>query len=125
MANRIFIALLLLTFTTVGQTQSKIDKRINVKSVQRLEVDLSFANLVKLDTWKGNDILITGSYSINNGENNDAFRLDVSEDNAEIIVKQFINDLDNLPRKYVLKSPTQTVEFNSRKELKAYKNQNP
>ena len=119
----VFIVSHLILFSASGQ--GKIEKRVKVNQNQKVLIDLSFAKITKLNTWDGNEIVITGKYAINDGNNDEAFKLEIKDEGSNVRIDQCIADIDNLPRRHILKSPTQTIEFKSRMDLKEYKMQNP
>lgn len=102
MKPKIFlIALVVLSITTLAQT--KIEKTIPVRSGQILNMDFEFPELIKLQTWDKNEILIKGDVSINKGENDDAFELLVNQSGNKIEVSTNLKDKENIPHRIVIK----------------------
>ncbi len=95
------IALVVLSITTLAQT--KIEKTIPVRSGQILNMDFEFPELIKLQTWDKNEVLIKGEVSINKGENDDAFELLVNQSGNKIEVSTNLKDKENIPRRIVIK----------------------
>lgn len=87
-------------FAAMGQT--KIERSIPVKAGQKLVLNFDYPEL-KLQTWDKNEILIRGTVSINRGENDSAFDLELLTDGPEIKVTSFIKDEVNLPQHIVIK----------------------
>lgn len=92
----------LLAVATASPGQTKIEKTIPVKAGQKLVLDFDYPEL-KLQTWEGNKILIKGTVSINRGENDNAFDLEVVTNGPEINVTSVIKDKENLPRHILIK----------------------
>jgi hypothetical protein len=66
-------------------------------------MDFEFPELIKLQTWDKNEILIKGDVSINNGENDDAFELIVNQAGNKIEVSTNLKDKENIPHRIVIK----------------------
>lgn len=93
----------LLTLNLSTNAQTKIEKTIPVKSGQILNMDFEFPELIKLQTWDKNEILIKGDVSINKGENDDAFELVVNQSGSKIEVSSILKDEENIPHRIVIK----------------------
>jgi hypothetical protein len=89
----------LCSLVSLGQT--KIDKTIPVKAGQKLSLDFDYPE-VKIQTWDKNEVLITGVVSINRGENDSAFELQVTTD-KDITVTSILKDKENIPQRIVIK----------------------
>jgi hypothetical protein len=93
----------LLTISLSGNAQTKIEKIIPVRSGQTLNMDFEFPELIKLQTWDKNEILIKGDVSIKNGENYDSFELIVNQAGNKIEVSTNLKDKENIPHRIVIK----------------------
>ncbi len=78
-----FITLLTLT-ALVGSAQIQVRLSEKVVSHSALELKLPFATEIVLASWEKNEVVIEASVSINNGENNELFKLD-KEVSANVI----------------------------------------
>jgi len=93
----------LLAFSISGYAQTKIEKSIPVQSGQTLKLDFEFPELIKIQTWDKNEILIKGEVSINRGENDDAFELQVNQTDKEITITSILKDKENIPHRIIIK----------------------
>lgn len=93
----------LITLSLSANAQTKIEKTIPVRSGQTLNMDFEFPELIKLQTWDKNEILIKGDVSINKGENDDAFELIVNQSGNKIEVSSNLKDKENIPHRIVIK----------------------
>ncbi len=95
------IAILVLScISTFGQT--KIEKSILVQAGQKLVLNFDYPE-VKMQTWDKSEVLIKGTASINKGENDQAFELQVETSGAEVKVTSIIKDKENIPHRIVIK----------------------
>lgn len=85
----------------ISHAQTKIEKTIPVKAGQKLVLNFDYPELT-LQTWDKNEVLIKGTVSINRGENDAAFELQVNTD-KEITVTSVIKDKENIPQRIVIK----------------------
>lgn len=114
-ANLIFMKRLLaaglIACSLAGYCQTKIEKTIPVRSGQKLELKLEYPELINVRTWEGKDVLIKGTVLINNGENDNAFILNISTDGPTITVTSQLKDKEGIPKRIVVKSGDQEYFF--------------
>jgi hypothetical protein len=103
--------------------QTAINKSIAVKPGQNIVMHFDYPELVRVSTWDKNEVSIQGTVSINNGENDNAFTLDLSASGNTVNIRNQIADMKNLPRLYTIKDGTQTITFKNKEELDKYKQQ--
>ena len=101
----------LLTCSWLLPAQTKIEKTIPVQSGQKLEMSFDYPELIKIHTWDKQEILITGSVSINRGENDDAFQLDVESKNGTVSVSSSLKDKDNIPHRTIIRRGDEEYYF--------------
>lgn len=113
---------LLFTLVALGAAaQTKLDKSVPVKSGQQVRLNFDYPELIRVSTWEGNTISIQGSVSINDGENDDAFVLDINPSNEVIDIRGRIKDMDNLPHRItVIKDGVKTT-FRNEAEWKKHR----
>lgn len=87
---------------TMAGAQTKIEKTIPVKAGQQLVLNLDYPE-ARIQTWDKAEVLITGTVSINQGENDDAFQLDISSTPAGVMVTSQLKDKDNIPPRIMIK----------------------
>lgn len=89
------IGCIVIGLTTFAQT--KLEKSIPAKAGQKLVMSFEDAELIKVQTWDKKEVFIKGTVSINNGDCDSAFVLEVRQQSDEIQVASRIKDKDNLP----------------------------
>lgn len=105
----IFTILLALSIGS-ALAQTPIEKTFPLQGAKELVVDFDHPN-VTIQTWDKNEVMIKGTVSINNGENDAAFELQSSVDGGVLTIKSNIKDKDNLPRHIVIKKGEQEYVF--------------
>jgi len=90
-------------YSFIAFSQTKVEKHIAVQPGNTLTMNFDYPELIKLQTWDKDEILITGTVSINEGENDSAFELQVKQEGNNIVVTSVINDRENLPKRIVIK----------------------
>jgi hypothetical protein len=117
--RRIYIvAALFCPIFSFGQTE--LNKTIPVKAGQTINMKFDYPELVKVSTWDRNEIVVTGSVSINAGENDDAFIFENSVNGNVIDIRSSIRDLKKLPQRITITRDGQKIMFKDKAELKKY-----
>lgn len=116
------IGLLLITLGVVAQTP--VNEVIPVKPGQKISMHFDYPELVRISTWDKNEIAVQGSVSINGGENDDAFILDLDGAGPTISIRSAIRDLKNLPHRITVMRDGQKIVFKNRAEYKQYCTEN-
>ncbi len=80
------------------QAQKLLSKKVPFKAGQKIQFLFTYPELIKMTSWDKNEIEISAKVRINNGRNNDAFVLEVKEEEGILQVSSVIKDLDNLPK---------------------------
>ena len=119
--NEIYLGLLLMTVTGYGQTP--IDKGIPYQPGQKIVMHFDYPQLIRVETWDRNEISIHGTVSINGGENDDAFELKTSTEGKNILIRNEIRNMKDLPKRITVVDGAKTVVFNSKAELQKYKDE--
>jgi hypothetical protein len=120
--NTLFV-IVALVLPVKEYAQTTINKSIAVKPGQNVVMHFDYPELVRVSTWDKNEVSIQGTVSINSGENDDAFTLDLSAFGNTITIRNQISDLKNIPSRYTIKDGTQTITFKNKAELDKYKQQ--
>lgn len=110
--------------TMVSVAQTPIDKTVPVSGSQKIRMYFDYPELIKVSTWDRNEVSIKGSVSINNGENDDAFELQVSNDTREVIVRNEIHNLKNLPQVVTIYRDGQKMMFKNKADYRKYRDEN-
>lgn len=96
---------------TFGQTA--IERTFPLQGAKELDTYFDDPSVV-IQTWDKNEVMIKGTISINNGENDSAFELQSSVANGILSITSVIKDKDNLPRHIVIKKGDQEYVFKAR-----------
>lgn len=108
--KNVITQLFFLFVTTLLPAQTQVNKSIPLGNAQQISLDFEFADVVFL-TWDRQEVQITGSASINNGENDDAFQVTSNTQNNGLTFKTMIKDWENLPQFTTVKKDGQTYYF--------------
>jgi hypothetical protein len=79
-----------------------------------------YPELIKVSTWEKNEISITGTVSINEGENDDAFSLESTSNGKEVSIVGEIRNLKNLPHRITIWHNGQKMMFKTEADYKKY-----
>lgn len=93
--------------------QMKVEKTIPWKAGQKLQIDFDHPNL-KIHTWDKNEVAVTGTASINRGENDNAFELVVEEVQGAVKVSSRLKDKESIPQRIVIKKGDQEFFFKAK-----------
>jgi hypothetical protein len=108
-----FLLLLFVIITVQAQSQSGIQKTAEIKKGQKVVLVIDDANLINIRGWDENYIEINATVLINNGNNDDAYQLEVAEKNGIMHIEGFIQNKDKLPRMIQIKKAGQVYSFNT------------
>lgn len=94
-------------------SQADLNQSFEASAVTSISLNFKYPELIQVKTWDKKQLLIKGTIMINNGENNDAFKLRSSVENGKLIINSEIEDLDNLPKKITVRKDGETYVFNT------------
>jgi hypothetical protein len=117
---RTSISILLTLVTGVLLAQTPVNKTYPVTNGQKISFRFDYPELVKISTWDKNEILISGSVSINQGESDDAFELLSSNSGSLIYIENKIRNLKDLPKRITVTRGIEKLTFKSEADFKAY-----
>ncbi|MBL7850437.1 MAG: hypothetical protein JNN04_06015 [Cyclobacteriaceae bacterium] len=118
------LPVLLLAACSAALAQTPLNQSIPLKTGQRVKFTFDYPELIRISTWDKNEIAVRGTVSINNGENDDAFALDVSSNGDVVEVRGRINDMDNLPHRITVVSDGVKTTFKDEAEWRKYRKEN-
>src|SRR5262245_54345236 len=98
MRTKLVILLTVLSVATYAQTA--IEKTFPLQDAKELVATFDDPDVL-IQTWDKNEVMIKGTVSINNGENDAAFELQSSVTNGVLNITSVIKDKENLPRHIV------------------------
>ncbi len=114
------LILLLILLTPRAYSQTEVNKTIAFQPGQTITMHFDYPELIKVSTWDKNEILITGTVSINGGENDDAFSLESSSHTNEVEVTGEIKNLKSLPHRITIWHDGQKMMFKTKADYKKY-----
>jgi hypothetical protein len=117
---RTSISILLTLVTGVLLAQTPVNKTYPVTNGQKISFRFDYPEVVKISTWDKNEILISGSVSINQGESDDAFELLSSNSGSLIYIENKIRNLKDLPKRITVTRGIEKLTFKSEADFKAY-----
>ena len=108
-----FMILLVLceSITLFGQT--KIEQSFDSRQTNAIKFDFKWPKLIKLSSWDGSDVKISGTAMLNNGEHDDAFKIKSSVSGGVLNVYSEIEDIENLPERITIKRDGMEYFFNT------------
>ena len=121
MKTKLILLLILLTLKVYSQTE--VNKTIVFQLGQTITMHFDYPELIKISTWDKNEISITGTVSINGGENDDAFSLESSVNGKEVSIEGEIRDLKNLPHRITIWHDGQKMMFKTEADYKKYQHE--
>lgn len=104
------LMILILALTVPGFAQTKVDKTVPIKSSQKLVLNFDYPE-VKVQTWDKNEVSITGTVSINHGEHDSAFELEISSSASDITITSLLRNKEAIPKRIVIKKGDQEFFF--------------
>jgi hypothetical protein len=117
-----FTILLLMTACVTLHAQTPVNKTIPVQTGQTLTMSFDHP-MVKVSTWDKNEISIQGTVSINQGENDDAFKLTTATHGKEVSIRGEVSGLDKLPHRITIIEGEQKMTFRDKEALRKYENE--
>lgn len=114
------LLLILVSTGICAVAQTDVNKTIALQPGQTITMHFDYPELIKVSTWDKNEILITGSVTINGGENDDAFSLESSSQGKEVEITGEVKNLRELPHRITIWHDGQKIMFKSKAEFKKY-----
>ena len=105
----------------VAEGQTNLNKVVPVKAGQNVRFNFDYPEMIRVTTWDKNEISIQCSVSINGGENDDAFGIDVNATGSTVDITGKIKDMDNLPQRITIVRDGVKTTFRSKSEWQKYK----
>lgn len=118
----LLVAALVLPLQEYAQTA--INKTIAFQAGQKITMHFDYPELIRVSTWDKNEVSVQGTVSINSGENDDAFALDMTTTGNTINIKNEIRNMKNLPHRITVYRDGQKMVFRDKEAFKKYQNEN-
>ena len=97
MKTFILVLLIALVLPEEAYTQTPLSHTIPVRGSQSIEMHFDYPELIRVSTWDGPSIEITGTVSINGGENDDAFIVEHERVGDVVKVHSRVSNIKQLP----------------------------
>ncbi|MCG8387820.1 MAG: hypothetical protein MJA30_19870 [Cytophagales bacterium] len=110
---RYFLILLGLSAQVMLYGQAKIDQSFDLQKAKVIKFDFKWPKLIKLTSWEGDQVNISGTATLNNGEHDDAFKIKSSRSDGILNIYSEIEDLENLPERIAIKRDGMEYFFNT------------
>ncbi|MEL6923270.1 MAG: DUF4097 family beta strand repeat-containing protein [Bacteroidota bacterium] len=124
MKNKTYLFLFAILFVNVLLGQTSVSKEINNVAGKKIQMSFNRAS-VKVIGWNQDKLAIKGTVSINNGEYDEHFTIDIKEQSDQVSLRTFVKDIDELPKITVIEVNGEKHYFKDnnegRKALKAFK----
>lgn len=108
-----FVILLVLSGRVMLYGQAKIDQSFDLQQAKVIKFDFKWPKLIKLSSWEGSRVNISGTATLNNGEHDDAFKIKSSRSDGILNIYSEIENLENLPERITIKRDGMEYFFNT------------
>lgn len=95
--------IIFLTLAITSYSQRQVEKTVPVLTGQKLTLNFEYPQLIKVQTWDKKEVLVKGTVSINRGEHDDAFELQVNQTSQVVTIASVIRDRDKIPQRMLIK----------------------
>jgi hypothetical protein len=93
--------------------QTSLQETVDVSRNQKVNITVNDANLINISGWDENYISIKASVQINNGKNDDSYKIEIQNKEGAVYIEGFIRNKDQLPRIIQIKKGDQIYSFNT------------
>lgn len=100
--------------------QTPVRKSIPVKANQSIRMHFDYPNLIKISTWDKNEVSVEGTVSINGGESDDAFELELEDLDKTISIHNVIRNMKNLPQRITVYENGNKLVFRNKSEWRKH-----
>jgi len=121
MKKNLFLFLFLVGTRAFSQTE--VNKTIAFQQGQTITMHFDYPQLIKVSTWDKNEISITGTVTINGGENDDAFSLESYSSASELEITGKIKNLRELPHRITIWHDGQKMMFKTKADYRKYQDE--
>ncbi|CAM3323091.1 hypothetical protein [Empedobacter stercoris] len=105
---------------SIGFSQTKLHQSFPINKGTELTLKFDYPQLVKVTTWEGNEIVIDGDVSINDGAYDHAFKLSKSSNSTQLTIEGTVEGIKDIPHKVIAFNGKNEVVFNSLEEFKTH-----
>lgn len=120
MRNIAIITMGLLWLNVSGQKTFELTE--NQGNADKIKFDFEFADEIKVRQWEKNEIYVKATVNINEGENNDNFKLESKTFGSSLIIESEIEDLNSIgERRTIIDDETgKTIRIDCHVEMDLY-----
>ncbi|HNP19244.1 MAG TPA: hypothetical protein PKL31_12465 [Fulvivirga sp.] len=111
--KKIISLILLAGVANFALCQTRINKTIATKNGQNVSMNFTWPDLIQVNTWDKNEIKIEALVSINQGQNDGAFKLQMDEAGGSLNIYSEIENHETLPKKIMIRSGGEEYFFNT------------
>lgn len=104
--------------------QTKVNKTYPVRTGQQVELTFDYPKIVRISTWDKNEVAVTATVNINEGENDNAFELLDETNDGKISIRNIIRDMKSLPKRYTVVKNGLKSTFKSKEDFQSFMSQN-
>lgn len=104
--------------------QTPISKSYAVTAGQSVVFRFDYPELIRITTWDKNEISITGTVSINGGENDDALEFLQSTSDKTLTIENRIRNLKQLPQRVTITKGQEKITFKTKADFEKYCQEN-
>ena len=107
----LYLLSLLCLFSIDVSGQKKLDQKYPTSGLKSVELAFTWPELIIVRKSTGSEVMIKGTVSINNGENDDAFQFTSTTEDGHLSIESFIKDRDKLPKRIKIGNGDEEVYF--------------
>lgn len=121
---------LLIMIASAIYAQTEIRQEFDISGVKEINMNFKFPEFVKVRSWDGDKVLITGSAMVNLGKNDKNFVINGDKQSESLYITSEIRDIDQIPIRLWARGANGTVHFFNAKdwnspEVQQYIEENP
>lgn len=121
MKNLLLFPILFLLLCTNLFAQAEVEKSFRVSNDQALDLNLSFAKDIKVDTWDKNEVQIIARVKMGDKNTSDGFEIDVDKNRNKHVVKTSL-DYSKVPTVTLKPDEDGNINFDGSGSLIGYRN---
>ncbi len=102
--------------------QTTVTRSYPVKPGQQVKLEFDYPQTVRVSTWDKNEVSVKALVSINDGDNDNAFTLEETNDNNTVSIRNRIVDMNKLPHTYTIMRNGTKTSFKSKEAFEEFRN---
>jgi len=89
--------------------QQKFEKTVPLNSAEKLNLEFSFADHIRLEAWSQSNVKVVVTVNINEGKDNDKFDLETKRYGQTLEIKSEIQDLEEIGETIIKKNQKENI----------------